>query len=191
VINGSFGKQFSPHPEWVRDAIKYAESKDVLLVFGAGNDGVNLDNTVSYPNDQEKTGPEIADNVLMVGAISYDYGSQMVAGFSNYGKSNVDVFAPGVKIYSTTPLDTYEYQQGTSMASPAVAGVAAVIRSYYPQLSARQVKQIIMDSGIPSNSNVIVGGDDSNQQNFKTISKSGKMVNLYNALIMADKLSRI
>ncbi len=190
VINTSFGKYFSPHPEWVRDAIKYAASKDVLIVNAAGNEGLNLDSIEVYPNDQSLTGPEIANNVLTVGALNYKYGSEMIAGFSNYGKLNVDVFAPGVKIWSTTPLNTYEYLQGTSMAAPAVAGVAATIRSYYPKLSAAQVKQIIMDSGLTSKSPVILAGDASNQDNFGNVSKSGKMVNLYNALILADKMSR-
>lgn len=190
VINASFGKQFATHPEWVRDAIRYAESKDVLIVIGSGNDGLNMDKVVNYPNDQEMDGPEYVDNVLLVGAMNYKYGSELVADFSNYGSTSVDVFAPGVKIWSTTPLNTYEYQQGTSMASPAVAGVAATIRSYYPNLSAKQVKKIIMDSGLTSKSPVVLGGDPSNINNFSTISKSGKMVNLYNALILADKLSR-
>ena len=141
-----------------------------------------------YPNDQNKTGPEYANNVLTVGALNYDYGEGLVANFSNYGKSNVDVFAPGVKIWSTVQKDNYEYLQGTSMAAPAVAGVAAVIRSMYPKLSASQVKQVIMDSGLASKSNVILGGDASNTDNFQNISKSGKMVNLYNALIMASKM---
>lgn len=190
VINTSFGKYFSPHPEWVREAIKYAASKDVLIVNAAGNEGLDLDTIEVYPNDQSLTGPEIANNVLTVGALNYKYGSEMIAGFSNYGKMNVDVFAPGVKIWSTTPLNTYEYLQGTSMAAPAVAGVAATIRSYYPNLSAAQVKKIIMDSGLTSKSPVILAGDASNQDNFGNVSKSGKMVNLYNALILADKMSR-
>jgi subtilisin family serine protease len=190
VINTSFGKYFSTHPEWVRDAIKYAASKDVLIVNAAGNEGLNLDTIEVYPNDQTMTGPEIANNVLTVGALNYKYGSEMIANFSNYGKSNVDVFAPGVKIWSTTPLNTYEFLQGTSMAAPAVAGVAATIRSYFPKLSAAQVKQVIMDSGLTSNSPVVLGGDSSNQENFGNISKSGKMVNMYNALILADKMSR-
>ena len=190
VINTSFGKYFSPHPEWVREAIKYAAAKDVLIVNAAGNEGLDLDTIEVYPNDQSLTGPEIANNVLTVGALNYKYGSEMIASFSNYGKMNVDVFAPGVKIWSTTPLNTYEYLQGTSMAAPAVAGVAATIRSYYPNLSAAQVKQIIMDSGLTSKSPVILAGDASNQDNFGNVSKSGKMVNLYNALILADKMSR-
>lgn len=190
VLNTSFGKYYSTHPEWVIDAIKYAESKDVLIVNASGNEGLNLDENIVYPNDQTKTGPEYANNVLSVGALNYKYGGELVANFSNYGKTNVDVFAPGVKIWSTVQLNKYEYLQGTSMAAPAVAGVAAVIRSMYPNLSAKQVKQIIMDSGLPSTADVVLGGDPSNTDNFQNISKSGKMVNLYNALIMADKLSR-
>ncbi len=191
VINTSFGKYYSTHPEWVREAIEYAESKDVLIVNAAGNEGLDLDETEVYPNDQTKTGAEYADNVLTVGALNYKYGSELVANFSNYGKSNVDVFAPGVKIWATTPLDTYEYLQGTSMAAPAVAGVAATIRSYYPNLSAKEVKQIIMDSGLTTKSPVMLGGDDSNTDNFGNISTSGNMVNMYNAMILADKRSRL
>tara|TARA_R110002072_G_scaffold22615_1_gene79364 strand:+ start:194752 stop:196419 length:1668 start_codon:yes stop_codon:yes gene_type:complete len=190
VINTSFGKYYSPHPEWVWDAIKYAASKDVLIVNAAGNEGINLDTTQVYPNDQEGTGPEMGDTFITIGATNFKYGSELVANFSNFGKSSVDAFAPGVKIWSTTPLNTYEYLQGTSMAAPAVAGVAAVIRSLYPDLKASEVKQILMNSGIPSKTPVILGGDPSNQDNFTNISKSGKMVNLYNAIIMADKMSR-
>jgi cell wall-associated protease len=191
VINTSFGKYYSPHPEWVWDAIKYAASKDVLIVNAAGNEGLDLDGTQVYPNDQEGTGAEIANNFITIGALNFKYGSEIVANFSNYGKSNVDAFAPGVKIWSTTPLNTYEYQQGTSMAAPAVSGVAAVIRSYYPNLTAAEVKKVLMDSGLSSKSPVVLGGDASNTDNFTNISRSGKMVNLYNALIMADKMSRL
>ncbi|MFC7356189.1 S8 family peptidase [Jejudonia soesokkakensis] len=191
VINTSFGKYYSPHPEWVWDAIKYAASKDVLVVNAAGNEAFDLDGIQVYPNDQTTDNTtEVATNFITIGALNYKYGSEMVASFSNYGVSNVDVFAPGVEIYSTTPLNTYEYLQGTSMASPAVAGVAAMIRSYYPNLSAAQVKQILMTSGLTSNTPVILGGDPTRTSNFNKISKSGKMVNMYNAIIMADKMSK-
>lgn len=190
VINTSFGKYYSPNPEWVWDAIKYASSKDVLIVNAAGNEGINLDSKQVYPNDQKGTGPEMGDTFITIGATNTKYGSELVANFSNYGVSNVDVFAPGVKIWSTTPLNTYEYLQGTSMAAPAVAGVAAVIRSQYPNLSAKQVKQILMNSGLSSNTPVVLGGDPSNQDKFNNITKSGKMVNMYNALIMASKMGQ-
>ena len=188
VINTSFGKGYSQNPEWVWDAIKYAGKKDVLIVNAAGNDGVDLDITTSYPNDQNGTGAEMSDNFITIGALNYKYGEEMVATFSNYGATSVDLFSPGVKIWSTIPLDTYEYLQGTSMASPNVAGVAAMIRSYYPKLSAKQVKQVLMDSGLRTSTPVVVGGDESNIQPFDAISKSGNTANLYNALIMASKM---
>lgn len=191
VINTSFGKYYSPHPEWVWDAIQYAADKDVLIVNAAGNEGHNLDQIQVYPNDQKVgSAVEMGDTFITIGALNYEYGENMVARFSNYGKTSVDLFSPGVKIWSTTPLNTYEYLQGTSMASPNVAGVAAVIRSYFPKLTASQVKHILMDSGLTSNATVILGGDPSNTDKFGNISTSGKMVNLYNALILADKISR-
>jgi len=114
----------------------------------------------------------------------------MVSGFSNYGQKNVDVFAPGSQIYSTFPNNEYKAISGTSMASPAVAGVAALVLSQYPKLTAAQVKQIIMDSGLPIHQKVVVGGDANDVRDFGTLSKSGKMVNVYNALIMAHQLSK-
>ena len=189
VINGSFGKYFSQNKEWVIDAIKYAESKDVLVVIAAGNESYDLDVTNKYPNDTYDGSPEYAKNVLIIGALSPAYGSKMVASFSNYGKNNVDIYAPGDKIYATTPLNTYEYLQGTSMASPNVAGVATLIRSYYPNLTAVQVKQIIMESGTPLKNQVVIG-EDKHKANFADASKSGKIVNAYNALLLAEIMSK-
>lgn len=189
VINTSFGKYYSTHPEWVVDAIKYAAEKDVLIVNAAGNDALDMDVTRIYPNDQTpNNNEEIADNFLTVGASNFDYGSDLVARFSNYGQTNVDVFAPGTKIWSTTPNDEYEFLQGTSMASPAVAGVAAMIRSLYPKLSATEVKEVLMKSGLASPQEVMVGGNSDDIRPFAELSVSGRMVNMYNALIMASKM---
>ncbi|WP_339657722.1 S8 family peptidase [Flavobacterium frigidarium] len=190
VINGSFGKSFSPHAQWVYDAIKYAEEKDVLIVHAAGNDAKDIDTYNNYPNDSKDKKTEFADNMITIGALNFEYGTKVVASFSNYGKLNVDVFAPGVKIYATTPNNTYRYLQGTSMASPNVAGVAALIRSYYPGLTASQVKHILMDSGVAITTNVVVGGNPKDSRSFTTLSQSGKIVNAYNALLMAEKMSK-
>lgn len=192
IINGSFGKAFSPNAQWVYDAIKYAADHDVIFVHAAGNSGEDLDdpNNPNFPNDQINNGPEMADNVITVGALSSEYGSEMVASFSNYGIINVDIFAPGDAIYSTMPNNEYDFQGGTSMAAPAVAGVAALVRSYYPTLTASQVKAILMNSGLTTKSKVVVAGDASKAMDFQKISKSGKMVNAYNALIMADAVSK-
>ncbi len=190
VINGSFGKSYSPHKQWVYDAIKYAESKDVLIVHAAGNDGKDIDTEDNFPNDSDDKKTEFADNVLTIGALDAKYGPRMVAGFSNYGQINVDIFSPGVQIYATTPNNTYKMLQGTSMASPNVAGVAALIREYYPKLTAKQVKHIIMDSGTPINNDVVVSGKPSNKKPFSTLSVSGKIVNAYNALVLAEQVSK-
>ena len=190
VINGSFGKAFSPHKQWVYDAIKYAESKDVLIVHAAGNDAKDIDTENNFPNDSDDKKTEFADNMITIGALNYEYGTNVVADFSNYGKLNVDVFAPGVKIYASTPNNTYQFLQGTSMASPNVAGVAALIRSYYPTLSAKQVKHILMDSGTAITSKVTVGGDEKDSRQFSDLSKSGRIVNAYNAMVMAEKMTK-
>ena len=182
---------FSPNAEWVYDAIRYAAAKDVLIVHAAGNDGVNLDNpkNPNFPNDQINNGVEFVDNVITVGALDPKYGSEMVASYSNYGPINVDVFAPGTDIYSTVPNNKYEFMPGTSMASPAVAGVAALVRSQYPSLSASQVKKIILESGLSPKTTVILGGDPSKNGTLDKISSSGKIVNAYNALIMAGTMA--
>ncbi|QBN19383.1 S8 family peptidase [Flavobacterium nackdongense] len=190
VINGSFGKAFSPHKQWVYDAIKYAEKKDVLIVHAAGNDAKDIDLANNFPNDSDDKKTEFADNLITIGALNYEYGNKVVARFSNIGKLNVDVFAPGVKIYASTPNNTYKLLQGTSMASPNVAGVAALIRSYYPKLSAKQVKHILMDSGVALPFDVIVGGKAADVRPFTNLSATGKMVNAYNALLMAEKMSK-
>ena len=191
VINGSFGKSFSPHKQWVYDAIKYAQKKDVLIVHAAGNDGYNIDETknINYPNDSENNIKEFADNLITIGAINKEYGENVVAGFSNFGKINVDVFAPGEEIYATVPNNKYKYLQGTSMASPNAAGVATLIRSYYPKLKASQVKHILMDSGVLLPTNVVLG-ENKEVKPASESSKTAKMVNAYNALLMAEKMSK-
>lgn len=190
IINTSFGKYYSPHSDWVRDAIVYAASKDVLIVNAAGNEAADLDTKDVYPNDAIGTGPEVSDNFISVGSLDPKYGSGMISSFSNYGKINVDIFAPGGEIYSTYPENTYKSIGGTSMASPAVAGIAALIRSYYPKLTAPQVKKIIMDSGLALTTKVMIGGDPSNVKPFSDLSKSQRIANAYNALILAEQTAR-
>lgn len=195
IINTSFGKRFSPNKQWVYDALKYAESKDVLIVNAAGNDAKNMDVRKSFPTDSDDLINEFTDNVITIGASSLHYDEKLVATFSNYGKINVDVFAPGVDVYSTVPKDGYEPFSGTSMAAPSTSGVAALIRGYYPNFSAKEVKFILMNSGVKINFEVIKPGSQS-QENpkgemipFSELSVSGSIVNAYNALKLADYLS--
>lgn len=188
VINTSFGKGYSPNKEWVYAAIKYAAKKDVLIVNAAGNDGANIDVEKTFPNDSKDLLSEISDNVITIGAMSLHYDEKLPASFSNYGKINVDVFAPGVDIYSTFPKDEYQAISGTSMAAPSTAGVAALVRSYYPKLSASQVKHILMNSGVKINFDVIKPGTKDEKVPFADLSVSGRIVNAYNALKMADRI---
>jgi len=188
VINMSFGKGYSPQKQWVYDAIKYAESKDVLLVHAAGNDAADNDKVNNFPNDSKDKITEYSDNMITIGAISSNYSDRLPASFTNYGKLNVDVFAPGVKIYSTIPKNKYEYFSGTSMATPEVVGIAALIRSYYPKLTASQVKHILMNSGIKIEKEVLLPGGKGKKVPFASMSVSGRIVNAYNALRMANQM---
>ncbi len=188
VINMSFGKSYSPNAEWVYDAIKYAASKDVLLVHAAGNDHKDIDRSDNFPTDAPDKINEITDNLITIGAMTRNFNEDLVATFSNYGKRNVDLFAPGLEIYSTVPKNEYKILQGTSMAAPEVAGVASLIRSYYPQLSASQVKHILMNSGTKVDLNVKLPGGDGKMVPFSDLSVSGRVLNAYNALRMADSM---
>ena len=189
VINMSFGKGYSPQKKWVDEAMKYAAKHDVLIVHGSGNEGKNVDETGNFPNDtylkKGLFGPKHADNLISVGAISPEGGEASVAEFSNYGKREVDVFAPGVYIYSTTPDSTYDYASGTSMASPVVAGMAALIRSRYPDLSAKQVKEIIMKSTRPLPGTVTEPGTFDSVKPTE-LSVTGGTVDVVNAMKIAS-----
>lgn len=190
VINMSFGKQYKYDKAAVDKAVKYAEEKDVLLVHAAGNDGVDIDEKIFYPEKKFEKGGS-ANNWIEVGALSWKKGAKLPASFSNYGKKTVDVFAPGVDIYSTKNGGGYLNESGTSMASPVTAGVAALIRSYYPNLTAKQVKKIIEKSVDKDYKKTIVErpGDKKNVK-FAELSHTGGIVNVYNALKMAEKMSK-
>ena len=192
VINMSFGKGESWNKKVVDSAVKYAEEHDVLLVHAAGNASQNNDKKDNFPNDMfERKGLEKifckkrASNWLEVGALSWKTGESTVAGFSNYGNKNVDVFAPGMAIRSTTPGSMYESAQGTSMASPVIAGIAALLRSYYPSLSAKQVKEIIMESATRPNLLVKRPGEG-DLVHLSDLSVSGGIGNAYEAIKLAE-----
>jgi cell wall-associated protease len=191
VINMSFGKSLSLHEDWVIEAMKYAEEKNVLLIGAAGNSAEDADKVPSYPIDyNEETGVEFCANFINVGASSYSINEFLAVRFSNYGYKNVDIFAPGFYLYTTDASGKYVYNDGTSLACAITSGVAALIRSYYPKLTASQVKQIILDSGVAFDMDVIMPGTKDKKIKFSELSKSGKVVNVYNALLMAEKISK-
>lgn len=186
VLNMSFGKGYSWDKAIVDDAVKYAVSKDVLLVQAAGNDNANIDVEANFPSRKYLDGG-VASSYIVVGASDFKDDETLKASFSNYGKTAVDVFAPGVRINSTVPDDNkYAEEDGTSMAAPVVTGLAALIRSYYPKLTAVQVKEIILKSVVKINHDVtMMKGAETVSIPFADLCVSGGVVNAYNALKLA------
>ena len=188
VINMSFGKDFSPQKKWVDEAVKYADSKGVLLVHAAGNDAKNVDTADNFPNPVFRDSKAKATNWITVGASGDPKAGGITASFSNYGKKEVDVFAPGVKIYSTIPgTTTYGNAQGTSMASPVVAGAAAFLLEYFPYLTPQQVKYCLEKSAQVPAIKVNKPGTDE-EVNLTDISKTGGVINVYEAAKIAATL---
>lgn len=192
VINMSFGKGYVYHKNAVDEAVKYAMDNDVLLVHAAGNDGKDIDVSPNYPTkyytDSLKAITGEANAWITVGATRWTLDGSILAEFSNYGYKSVDVFAPGVSINSTMPNNEYKDQQGTSMAAPVVAGLAAMLRSYYPQLSAKEVKDIILKSVVKVDQRVRVRKEGSSKRVYlDEISVSGGIVNAYNAVMEANR----
>lgn len=187
VINMSFGKSYGWDKKAVDAAVKYACKKDVLLVHAAGNSNQDNDNSSNFPTDKFLKGKKPAPNWLEIGALSWKKGDEAPARFSNYGAKQVDIFAPGVDIYSTVPdLDAYEANSGTSMASPVAAGVAALLRSYFPSLTAVQVKAIMMQSIVPITGDVKLPGSDKKVK-MKDLCVTGGVVSAYKAFQLASK----
>jgi subtilisin family serine protease len=189
IINMSFGKGYSPQKRAVDDAVRYAESKGLLLVHAAGNEGQDLRSNKNFPNRRFEGGGE-ARSWIEVGASSWEGADKLAASFSNWGTGQVDVFAPGAQILSTIPGGGYERNSGTSMAAPVVSGVAALLMSYFPNLTAAQVKQIILESATKHPELMVVRpGSESERVRFSELSTTGGVVNVYAAFQMAERMS--
>jgi len=192
IINMSFGKTFSPQKKFVDDAIKYAGDHNVLLIHAAGNDGQNNDSIEHYPSKKFNDGTS-ANTMITVGASNINLDNDYAAYFSNYGQS-VDLFAPGVNIISLFPGNKYNKTNGTSFSCPVVSGVAALVWSYYPELTALELKNILLHSVTP-HARLKVNKPDLNSDKktivrFKTLCSTGGSVNAYNALKAAGKFVR-
>ena len=189
IINMSFGKTLSANPEWVKEAFLYAQEHDVLLVSGSGNNSFDNDEKAFYPIDyDENTGEEFCQNFIKVGGITFNGDKKFLANFTNYGQNTVDVFAPSFFIKTTEANIGYAYRDGTSMASPIVCGVAALVRSHYPKLSAKEVKEILLESSVKYDLEVQVPGEaQETLKPFKELSKTGGVINAYNALLVAKE----
>jgi subtilisin family serine protease len=192
IINMSFGKAYSPQKSAVDDAVRYAESRGVLIVHAAGNDGEDVETSPSFPTPGYIGGGHAA-NWIEVGASSWKGGNALAADFSNFGTQKVDVFAPGVDILSTNVGGGTVRESGTSMAAPVVSGLAALLMSYYPKLTPADVKRIIMTSAVPYRDVMVIrpGSQDGKTVPFGSLSSTGGVVNAYNAIKMADTMTRI
>ncbi len=194
IINMSFGKAYSPYKSMVWDAMRYASSKNVLMIKAAGNDNLNIDIDVHYPTAFTDNGK--IENVITVGASDQKRNKKMKAIFSNYGAKSVDFFAPGVDIVSSYPSNSYKKASGTSFSSPISTGVAALIWSYFPKLTAKELKSILLESVYDvSKRKVIVAGKGKlkdQKVRFKTLSQTGGIINAYAAYKLAEnkKLSK-
>ena len=190
VINMSFGKKISPHKPWLDEAFKYAAGHDVLLVQAAGNDNQDVDVKPDYPNDTFADGSVTdMDNVINVGASGLKMDENLAATFSNYGQKNVDLFAPGIKITSIDSDAETITDDGTSFSAPIVTGIAALIMEYYPSLSAKQVKQAILQSATPLKGVMVLKPGTKDKVDFTTLSKTGGIVNARTALEIASKMT--
>ncbi|MDN4165342.1 S8 family peptidase [Cytophagales bacterium LB-30] len=190
IINMSFGKGESPDQWMVQEALQYASDKGVLLVHAAGNDSKNLDVEPNFPSPYNTSGNKIP-LMLTIGASAKEKGKEMAASFSNYGKKTVDIFAPGEQISTTYPENKYKLVDGTSFAAPAVSGVAALVWSYYPELTVQQLKEILLRSGYKAGKQKVIvpGGDKKDIVKFASLSETGNLVNAYQAFIMAEKMN--
>ncbi len=186
IINMSFGKALSPNKTYVDEAIKYAMDKDVLVIHAAGNDNQNIDTVENYPTARFYNSELSARAWIEVGASSWKQKKYLTATFSNYGKKTVDIFAPGVDIYSCIPESKYATFNGTSMAAPVVAGMAAVLRSYFPEITAEQTKNLITESAIKYNKKVFIPSTKVKVK-LSDICITGGIANLYNAIQLGVK----
>jgi cell wall-associated protease len=184
IINMSFGKPVSPYKQFVDDAVRYAASKGVLLVHGSGNDGADITNDVFYPTATFING-EKATNLINVGASGDRSTGGLAASFSNYSNKEVDIFAPGVYIHSTASSNSYQDADGTSLACPVVSGVAALLKSYFPDLTPGQIISILTTSGKPIDEVAVEPGTTDKKVKFSSLSSSGRIVNAYEAVKLA------
>lgn len=182
VINMSFGKGYSPNQKEVYEAFAYADSKGVLLIHAAGNDNANVDETDNYPTSMYSFQTKKLDHFLTIGASTRNPKMELAAGFSNYGQTKVDVFAPGFEIYNSVPQSEYKKLQGTSMAAPMVAGAAAMLKSYFPELTMKQIKEVLLSSAKSYKGTKQHKPGSEEVVDFATLSVTGAVIDLYAAV---------
>lgn len=190
VINMSFGKAYSPHAEEVFEAFKYADSKGVLCIHAAGNDDKDIDVEPNFPTSMYSFQTQKLDHFITIGASTRTKKDKLAASFSNWGQKGVDVFAPGHEIYNSVPQSDYMTLQGTSMACPMVSGVAAMLKSYFPTLSMKEIKDIILSSAKSYKGKQQYQPGTKEHVDFATLSVTGGVVNVKNAVKACKALEK-
>lgn len=204
VINMSFGKSYSPHQKEVYEAFAYADSKGVLCIHAAGNDNSDVDVAPNFPTSMYSFQSKKLDHFITIGSSTKDKTMKIEipaptekkpekmkkvkvgsipSTFSNYGQTSVDVFAPGSEIYNSIPQSDYKILQGTSMACPMVAGVAAMLKSYFPEMTMKEIKDVILSSSTSyAETMQVLPGTEAEEVDFATLSVTGGVVNVYSAV---------
>lgn len=177
--------------KWISEALRYAEGKGVLVMVPTSEYAVDLSKDTFFPNRWMAGGKELTN--LMVVASSDKSGNPSMS--SNYGKKEVDLYAPGIDIYTTYTGDTYQTGKGAGLAVATTAGVAALIKSYYPHLTGSQIRDLLLKNVTPRADVEVEKGIRlaSGQQSqdlflFGDLCLSGGILNAYQAVVAADKL---
>jgi subtilisin family serine protease len=199
IINMSFGKAYSPHAEEVFEAFKYADENGVLCIHAAGNDSKDIDEEPNFPTSMYDFQMKKLDHFLTIGASTrYSKDDELAAPFSNYGSRGVDVFAPGMEILNTVPQSEYQELQGTSMACPMVSGAAALLKSYFPEMSMKDIADVLLKSATSYRGELQVkpGGMSRDEElqsdmvDFGSLSTTGGIINLAEAVKMCLEMEK-
>mgnify|MGYP000162688740 FL=1 len=178
--------------KWISEALEYAESKGVFCVTPAWEGAQDLAVETYYPN-RWMTGKKELTNLMVVCSSDKNGNPSMN---SNYGAKEVDLYAPGMEIYSTYTGDTYQSGTGLGLAAATTVGVAALIKAYYPHLTGTQIRNILLETvtsrkDAEVEKGIVVDGKPTQDLFlFGDLCLSGGIINAYQAVVAADKLAK-
>lgn len=190
IINMSFGKSYSPQAKEVYDAFAYADSKGVLCIHAAGNDSKDIDTEPNFPTSMYEFQTKKLDHFMTIGSSTRHSKLKLASSFSNFGSKGVDVFAPGSEIYNSVPQSEYQTLQGTSMACPMVSGVAALLKSYFPDMSMKEIKEVILSTAKSYKGKMQYKPGTKDEIDFGTLSVTGGVVDVFAAVKACLKMEK-
>jgi len=190
VINMSFGKSYSPNAKEVYEAFKYADEHGVLCIHAAGNDSKDIDTENNFPTSVYEFQTVKFDHFLTIGSSTRFTKEKLPSSFSNFGQKGVDVFAPGSEIYNSVPQSDYMVLQGTSMACPMVSGVAAMLKSYFPEMTMKEIADVILETATDYKGVQQTHPETKEMVDFGTLSVTGGVVNVYAAVLKCLEMEK-